>query len=52
MDTRVGCGAISILADICNDAIKSSFKTGNYVEGVELIEKYQGLLKYLREQDG
>jgi len=53
MDSRVGCGAISVLAEIVEDAIRKSVdENGGFVGNPEWIVKYTELRKYLENFDG
>jgi len=51
MDSRVGCGAVSVLANITEEAIRASVDIrGKYIGSPDLIVKYQELRKYLDNQ--
>ena len=48
MDTRVGCGAVSVLADIVEDVIRVFVDAeGRYIGDPDLIRKYLDLKSYL-----
>jgi hypothetical protein len=50
MDTRVGFGALSVLAEILEEEIKTCVdERGGYIGDPQVILNYTGLRKYLDE---